>query len=83
MRILAALQTVLAGPDDPSRGLLRWEPALWSALAAVLVATVPAVMGFRILATAFLSIAAALLLTAVVGIAVATAARLKKDSPNA
>ena len=82
MRILSALQTVLAGTHENSRGLLRWEPALWSALAAVLIATVPAVMGFRVLAYAFLSIAAALLLTAVVGIAVATAARLK-DASNA
>jgi hypothetical protein len=82
VKILEALLVVLSAPEDHGRGLLRWEPAMWSALAAVLVATVPAVMGLRILATAFLCIAAALFALSVISIAVATSARLK-ETPNA
>jgi hypothetical protein len=82
MRILAALQTVLAGAHDNSHGILRWVPALWSALASLLVSVVSAVMGLHILAALFLGTAAALLFLTVISIAVVTAARLK-ETPDA
>lgn len=81
MSVLAALQTVLSGPHD-SRGLLRWAPALWSALASVLVAVVSEAMGFHILAAFFFWTAAPFLFLAIVSVAVATAARLKR-APDA
>ena len=78
MRVLTALKEVLAGTHDTS----RWGPALWSALASVLVATVCAGMGFRILATVFLWTSAAFLVITVISIAATTAAHLK-ETPDA
>jgi hypothetical protein len=76
MRVLNALQSVLAGTHDTH----WWGSALWSSLASVLVATVCAGMGFRILAAVFLWTASAFLVIAVIGIAAATSARLKETA---
>jgi O-antigen/teichoic acid export membrane protein len=82
MQFLTALKAVISGTHDNSRGLLRWKPALWSALAGALTAAVSAVMGFHILAAVFLWTAATFLFLTVIGIGFTTAARLK-ETPNA
>lgn len=78
MRILAALQSVIAGTHDTH----WWGSSLWSSLASVLVASVCAGMGFRILTTVFLWTAVVFLAITVIGISAATSARLK-EAPNA